>query len=83
MCFTKQKLWNILKSSPYLAPRYRGRIVLTAMQRRTKDVLPVIFVLLAVLWIVFSLQATEDKDGRRYPEFFRINFSRCIFCGFL
>ena len=28
-----------------------------------------------------SLQATEDKNGRRYPEFFRINFSRCIFCG--
>lgn len=28
-----------------------------------------------------SLQATEDKDGRRYPEFFRINFSRCIYCG--
>ena len=21
------------------------------------------------------------KDGRWYPEFFRINFSRCIFCG--
>ena len=20
--------------------------------------------------------------GRRYPKFFRINFSRCIFCGF-
>ncbi|MDI5829494.1 regulatory signaling modulator protein AmpE, partial [Salmonella enterica subsp. enterica serovar Kentucky] len=20
-------------------------------------------------------------DGRWYPEFFRINFSRCIFCG--
>ena len=29
-----------------------------------------------------SLQATKDDDGRRYPEFFRINFSRCIFCGF-
>ena len=29
-----------------------------------------------------ALQATEDKDGRRYPEFFRINFSRCIFCGY-
>jgi NADH-quinone oxidoreductase subunit I len=28
-----------------------------------------------------SLQATEDEQGRRYPEFFRINFSRCIFCG--
>ena len=29
-----------------------------------------------------ALQATEDKDERRYPEFFRINFSRCIFCGY-
>jgi NADH-quinone oxidoreductase subunit I len=29
-----------------------------------------------------SLQATEDEDGRRFPEFFMINFSRCIFCGF-
>lgn len=29
-----------------------------------------------------ALQATEEIHGRRYPEFFRINFSRCIFCGF-
>jgi NADH-quinone oxidoreductase subunit I len=29
-----------------------------------------------------ALQAAEDETGRRYPEFFRINFSRCIFCGF-
>ena len=29
-----------------------------------------------------ALQATEDENGRRYPEFFRINFSRCIYCGF-
>jgi NADH-quinone oxidoreductase subunit I len=29
-----------------------------------------------------SLQATNDEGGRRYPEFFRINFSRCIFCGY-
>jgi NADH-quinone oxidoreductase subunit I len=29
-----------------------------------------------------ALQATEDEHGRRYPLFFRINFSRCIFCGF-
>jgi NADH-quinone oxidoreductase subunit I len=28
------------------------------------------------------LQAANDVDGRRYPGFFRINFSRCIFCGF-
>jgi len=29
-----------------------------------------------------ALQAAEDGHGRRYPAFFRINFSRCIFCGF-
>ena len=29
-----------------------------------------------------ALQATEDETGRRYPAWFRINFSRCIFCGF-
>ena len=23
----------------------------------------------------------DGDDGRWYPEFFRINFSRCIFCG--
>ena len=28
-----------------------------------------------------SLQKAEREDGRWYPEFFRINFSRCIFCG--
>ena len=28
-----------------------------------------------------SLQKGEQPDGRWYPEFFRINFSRCIFCG--
>jgi NADH-quinone oxidoreductase subunit I len=29
-----------------------------------------------------SLQATEDENGRRSAEFFRINFSRCILCGY-
>ena len=27
------------------------------------------------------MQKSEREDGRWYPEFFRINFSRCIFCG--
>ena len=29
-----------------------------------------------------ALEATEDETGRRYPKWFRINFSRCISCGF-
>jgi NADH-quinone oxidoreductase subunit I len=28
------------------------------------------------------MQAAEQPDGRRYAAWFRINFSRCIFCGF-
>jgi NADH-quinone oxidoreductase subunit I len=28
-----------------------------------------------------TIQATEREDGRHYPEAFRINFNRCIFCG--
>lgn len=31
-------------------------------------------------WLYFTAKA-EKEDGRWYPEFFRINFSRCIFCG--
>jgi NADH-quinone oxidoreductase subunit I len=27
------------------------------------------------------MQSAEAVDGRRYAEWFRINFSRCIFCG--
>jgi NADH-quinone oxidoreductase subunit I len=29
-----------------------------------------------------ALQQATREDGRWYPEFFRINFSRCIMCGF-
>jgi NADH-quinone oxidoreductase subunit I len=28
-----------------------------------------------------ALQQGVKDDGRWYPEFFRINFSRCIMCG--
>ena len=28
------------------------------------------------------MQQTIDDDGRKRAEFFRINFSRCILCGF-
>ena len=27
------------------------------------------------------MQSAEMEDGRRYASWFRINFSRCIFCG--
>ena len=33
--------------------------------------------------LIVSLFRKEMEDGRWYPEFFRINFSRCIMCGFV
>ncbi len=53
-----------------------------AILTEKKDVLPATSVLLPARLTVLPLQAANDRDGRRYPEFFRINFSRCIFCGF-
>jgi NADH-quinone oxidoreductase subunit I len=67
---------------PYLPPRFRGRIVLT--RDPSGEERCVACYLCAVVCPVdcIALQATEDESGRRYPEWFRINFSRCIFCGF-
>ncbi|MBX4181073.1 NADH-quinone oxidoreductase subunit NuoI [Sodalis sp. CWE] len=65
-----------------LSPRFRGRIVLTRDSNGNERC--VACNLCAVVCPVdcISLQKAETKDGRWYPEFFRINFSRCIFCGF-
>jgi NADH-quinone oxidoreductase subunit I len=67
---------------PYLAPRYRGRIVLTRDPDGGERCVACNLCAVACPVDCISLQATEDESGRRYPEFFRINFSRCIFCGF-
>src|SRR5215469_18213611 len=65
----------------YLAPRYRGRIILSRDPDGGERC--VACYLCAVVCPVdcIALQATEDGHGRRYPEWFRINFSRCIYCG--
>jgi len=69
--FHKRETVQYPEQKNKLPARWRGRIVLTRdpdMGERCVDCI--------------SLQATEDENGRRYPEFFRINFSRCIFCGY-
>ncbi len=69
------------EEKPYLAPRYRGRIVLTKDPDGGERCVACNLCAVACPVDCISLQATEDEHGRRYPEFFRINFSRCIFCG--
>ena len=66
----------------YLAPRWRGRIVLTRDPDGGERCVACYLCAVACPVDCIALQATEDQHGRRYPEFFRINFSRCIFCGY-
>jgi NADH-quinone oxidoreductase subunit I len=66
----------------YLPPRWRGRIVLTRDPDGQERCVACYLCAVACPVDCIALQATEDAYGRRYPEFFRINFSRCIFCGF-
>ncbi len=66
----------------YLAPRFRGRIVLTRDPDGGERCVACYLCAVACPVDCIALQATEDPTGRRYPEFFRINFSRCIYCGY-
>jgi NADH-quinone oxidoreductase subunit I len=87
-------LWQILLHSfrprvtiqypeekPVLAPRYRGRIILSRDPDGGERCVACYLCAVACPVDCIALQATEDATGRRHPEFFRINFSRCIFCG--
>jgi NADH-quinone oxidoreductase subunit I len=70
------------EQKPYLAPRYRGRIILARDPDGGERCVACYLCAVACPVDCIALQATEDSTGRRYPEFFRINFSRCIFCGY-
>src|SRR5262245_30142465 len=67
---------------PYLAPRWRGRIILSRDPDGGERCVACYLCAAVCPVDCISLQSTEDATGRRYPEVFRINFSRCIFCGF-
>lgn len=64
------------------APRFRGRIVLTRDPDGGERCVACYLCAVACPVDCIALQATEDENGRRYPDFFRINFSRCIYCGY-
>ncbi len=70
------------EEKPRLAPRWRGRIILSRDPDGGERCVACYLCAVACPVDCIALQATEDETGRRYPAFFRINFSRCIFCGF-
>jgi NADH-quinone oxidoreductase subunit I len=77
--FRKRDTLQYPEEPVYLPPRYRGHRPDPRPRRRRalRSVQPVRGGLPGCI----SLQKAETEDGRWYPEFFRINFSRCIFCG--
>ncbi|WP_017429978.1 NADH-quinone oxidoreductase subunit NuoI [Vreelandella jeotgali] len=79
--FRKRETLSYPEEKPYLAPRYRGRIVLTRDPDGEERCVACNLCAVACPVDCIALQKGEQDDGRWYPEFFRINFSRCIFCG--
>jgi len=79
--FTPKATIQYPEEKAYLAPRYRGRIILSRDPDGGERCVACYLCAVVCPVACIALQATEDDTGRRFPEFFRINFSRCIFCG--
>jgi len=80
--FRKRETIQYPEEKVPLPPRYRGRIILSRDPDGGERCVACYLCAVVCPVACIALQATEDESGRRYPEFFRINFSRCIFCGF-
>lgn len=80
--FRKRVTVEYPEKRAYIAPRWRGRIILSRDPEGEERCVACYLCSVACPVDCIALQATEDDCGRRYPEWFRINFSRCIFCGF-
>ena len=79
--FHRRETIQYPEQKPYLAPRFRGRIILSRDPDGEERCVACYLCAVACPVDCISLQKTEDESGRWYPEYFRINFSRCIFCG--
>jgi NADH-quinone oxidoreductase subunit I len=80
--FRKKVTVEYPEEKPKLSARWRGRIILSRDPDGGERCVACYLCAAVCPVDCISLQAADDSTGRRYPEFFRINFSRCIFCGF-
>ena len=64
-----------------LSERYRARIVLTHDPDGGERCVACQLCSAVCPVDCISMQPAESADGRRYAQWFRINFARCIFCG--
>lgn len=72
--FAKRETRMYPEEPVYLPPRYRGRIVLTRDPDGEERCVACNLCAVACPVGCISLQKAETKDGRWYPEFFRITF---------
>ncbi|MCW5197287.1 NADH-quinone oxidoreductase subunit NuoI [Buchnera aphidicola] len=79
--FSKRETRLYPDKSVYLAPRYRGRVVLTRNEKGEERCVACNLCSVVCPVGCISLQKSQTQSGRWFPKFFRINFSRCIFCG--
>ena len=70
--FAKRETRMYPEEPVYLPPRYRGRIVLTRDPDGEERCVACNLCAVACPVGCISLQKAETKDGRWYPEFFRI-----------
>src|ERR1700733_6914248 len=80
--FQKRITVQYPEEKPYLAPRYRGRIILTSDPDGGERCVACNLCAVACPVDCISLQATEEEHGGRFRGFFGINSPRFIFCGF-
>ena len=76
--FAKRETVLYPEEKPYSPPRARARIILTRDPDGEERCVACNLCAAVCPADCISLQATRDAYGRRYAEFFRINFSRCI-----
>ena len=79
--FRRRETIQYPEEKPYLAPRFRGRIILSRDPDGSERCVACYLCAVACPVDCIALQKAEDETGRWYPEWFRINFSRCIYCG--
>ncbi|QJC35835.1 NADH-quinone oxidoreductase subunit NuoI [Enterobacteriaceae endosymbiont of Donacia sparganii] len=80
--FSKRETIMYPEEKIYLPPRYRGRIILTVDSDNNERCVACNLCAVSCPVGCITLKKKIKKNGRSYPEFFRINMSRCIFCGF-
>ena len=80
--FKKKDTVEYPDKQPYMFPRWRGRIILSRDPDGEERCVACNLCAVACPVDCIALQKGEMEDGRWYPEFFRINFSRSIMCGF-